>query len=191
MTRGTYEAYNRKLAIETGKLYFDGAVDNPGLEIRAMRKNQQVEAGVEITGTARAPIIRLISNPEVADTDKLAWLVLGRPAESGNAADSRALQNSAALLLAGAGTSPLQTRIAKALGLDELSLSQAQGAGETGGVVTVAKRISDRIYVIFEQSLATATYAIKVNYQLSRRLSLRTETGKIDAVDVFYSFSFD
>src|SRR5690349_11956399 len=53
VVRGTYQAYGRKLDIEKGTLYFAGPLDNPGLQIRAMRKNQQVEAGVEITGTAK------------------------------------------------------------------------------------------------------------------------------------------
>jgi hypothetical protein len=34
--------------IEKGALYFTGPLDNPGLEIRAMRLHQQVEAGVDM-----------------------------------------------------------------------------------------------------------------------------------------------
>ncbi|MEO8626523.1 MAG: translocation/assembly module TamB domain-containing protein [Betaproteobacteria bacterium] len=190
VTRGTYEAYGYTLEIERGKLHFAGPINNPALDIRAMRKNQQVEAGVEVTGTARAPLVRLVSVPDVADPDKLSWLVLGHGPESNSRSDTQALQSSAALLLAGAGTSPLQTRIAKSLGLDEVTVS-ADDAIAPGGVVTLSKRISQRIYVSFEQSLATASNAIKVNYQLTRRWSLRTESGKTDAVDLFYSFSFD
>jgi translocation and assembly module TamB len=190
ITRGTYEAYGRKLEIEKGTLYFTGPLDNPGLNIRAMRKNQQVEAGVEITGTVRAPLVRLISNPEVPDQEKLAWLVLGRKVDAGSRTDTQALQSSAALLLADMGTSPLQKRLAQELGLDEISISAAE-AGGTGGVVTLAKRISDRIYVIVESGLGSAGTAIKVNYQLSRRWSLRTESGHSEAVDLFYTLSWD
>ncbi|HSG99295.1 MAG TPA: translocation/assembly module TamB domain-containing protein, partial [candidate division Zixibacteria bacterium] len=69
---GTYEAYGRRLQIDRGTIYFAGPVNNPSLNIRAMRKNQQVEAGVEITGTARDPRIRLVSEPNVSDPNKLA-----------------------------------------------------------------------------------------------------------------------
>jgi translocation and assembly module TamB len=198
IARGTYEAYGRKLDIDKGTLYFTGPLDNPGLNIRAMRKNQQVEAGVQITGTARAPVVALVSNPEVSDPEKLSWLLLGRKVDANNRTDAQALQSSAALLLADVGTSPLQKRIARGLGLDELGFSAADstttGTGTTGGsggVVTLGKRISDRIYVLFEGGLGTAASVIKVNYQISRRWSLRTESGRIDAVDVFYSFSWD
>jgi len=190
IARGTYEAYGRKLEIEKGIFYFTGPLDNPGLNIRAMRKNQQVEAGVEVTGTVRAPVVRLVSNPEVPDTDKLAWLVLGHKADTAGHTDSQALQQSAALLLADVGTSPLQKQIAQRLGLDELSVSSSE-TGSTGGVVTLGKRISERIYVIFERGLGAASTAVKVNYQLSRRWSVRTESGRTDAIDIFYSISWD
>jgi translocation and assembly module TamB len=192
VARGTYDAYGRKLDIEKGKLHFTGPVDNPALEIRAMRKNQQVEAGVEITGTAKAPQVRLVSNPEVPDPEKMAWLVLGHKADTKNHSDTQALQSSAALLLAGAGTSTQQNKIAHSLGLDEVNMTPSESTtGGTTAVVSAAKRISDRVYVTFEQSLDAATKVVRVNYQLSRRWTLRTETGTTDAVGVFYSLSFD
>ena len=192
VARGTYDAYGRKLDIEKGKLHFAGPVDNPALEIRAMRKNQEVEAGVEITGTARTPQVRLVSKPEVPDAEKVAWLVLGHKLDSKNHSDTQALQSSAALLMAGAGASPQQARIARSLGLDEVSMvPTASATGGTTAVVTVAKRISERIYVTFEQSLDAASKVMRVNYQLSRRWTLRTEAGTSDAVGLFYSLSFD
>ena len=51
--RCTYTAYGQRLTIERGKLYFDGPLDNPGLDVLALRKNLPVEAGVEVTGTVR------------------------------------------------------------------------------------------------------------------------------------------
>jgi translocation and assembly module TamB len=74
---GRFNAYGQKLEIERGILNFQGLIDNPGLNIRAVRANLPVEAGVEVTGTARRPVVRLVSDPEVPDAEKLSWLVLG------------------------------------------------------------------------------------------------------------------
>ena len=187
---GTFEAYGRRLQIEEGVVYFAGPVNNPGLSIRAMRKNQPVEAGVEVSGTARDPRVRLVSNPEVSDPDKLAWLVLGRQAEYNNAQDNRALQSSATALAAGLGTTPFQQQLARAVGVDEISF--IPGTGQTqGGVVAVGKQLSDRIYVTQEIGTAAAQNTLRVSYQLTRRWSLRTESGHTDAVDLFFTFSFD
>lgn len=77
VAEGRYTAYGVRLAIERGALLFDGALDNPRLDILAVRRNQQVEAGVAITGTALSPRTALYSNPPVPDSQKLQWLVLG------------------------------------------------------------------------------------------------------------------
>jgi translocation and assembly module TamB len=188
-TRGRYEAYGQKLTIERGALLFAGPVDNPGLDIRAMRKNLQVEAGVEVYGTARDPRIRLVSVPDVPDSEKIAWLVLGRRLDSANLSDVEKLQTSATAIAAGLGTLPLQQQVARAVGLDELRFT-ATGAS-TSGAVALGKRVSERIYVTLEQSLSEAGTRLLVSYQLSRRWSVRTESGKSDAIDLFYTWSFD
>jgi translocation and assembly module TamB len=191
VARGTYEAYGQRLDIDKGALYFSGPVDNPGLEIRALRKNLQVEAGVEVSGTARNPRIALISNPDVPDAQKLSWLVLGRPVEGTGTSDADKLQAAALALTAGLGTTPLQQQLARAVGLDEIRLASAGTSAEQTGVVAVGKRIGDRIYVTYEQSLSTATNILRISYQLTRNWSIRTESGTIDAVDVFYTLNFD
>ncbi len=190
VAEGSYSAYGQRLNIDRGEFYFRGPVDNPGLLIRALRKNQPVEAGVEVSGTARNPQVQLVSNPDVPDAEKLSWLVLGRPVESGSRQDAQALQSAAVALAAGLGTSPLQRQLAGAVGLDELRVGVGSEP-EQGGVVALGKRVSDKIYVSTEYSLSTATNTLRVSYQLARRWSLRTESGKSDAVDLFYTISFD
>ncbi len=188
--RGTYEAYGQRLVVEKGVFYFSGPVENPGLEILALRKNLQVEAGVEVTGTARDPRVRLVSIPDVPDPEKISWLVLGRRVESGETGDAAALQASAVALAAGLGTMPLQKQLARAVGVDELRVAPSND-GSQGGIVTAGKHLSDRVYVSYEQSLSAATNTLRISYQLSRRWSLRTESGETDAVDLFFTLFFD
>ena len=190
VARGTYVAYGQKLVIDKGVLRFAGPVDNPAVEVRAMRRNQEVAAGVEVTGTARNPLVRLISEPEVPDSEKLSWLVLGRRMESGATGDAQALQASAVAMAAGLGTMPLQQQLARAVGLDEISYMPSAD-GTDGGVVAVGKRISDKVYVSHHHSVSTASNTLRISYQLSRFWSLRTESGTTDAVDLFFTISFD
>ena len=54
------------------------------------------------------------------------------------------------------------------------------------------KRLSDRLYVSYEQGLGTVTSSlVKLDYALSRRWSLRAETGTSSGWGVFYRFSWD
>jgi translocation and assembly module TamB len=157
-----------------------------------MRLHQQVEAGVEITGTARNPRLRLVSKPDVPDGEKLAWLVLGRNVAATSKSDSEAMQANAMALAAQFGTASTNAQLAKAVGLDEIRLMPSSGTDSTtGGVVSLGKRLTDKVYVTYEYSVSKATSAIMLNYQLSQRWSIRTSTGTSDAVDLFYSLSFD
>jgi len=86
VAEGHYRAYGQQLAIERGVLLFDGPLDNPKLDILAVRKGQPVVTGVAITGTALSPHTALYSDPPVPDAQKLQWLVFGvGPGAAGDA----------------------------------------------------------------------------------------------------------
>ena len=196
VTSGQYAAYGQKLSIERGLIAFTGAYDNPSLNILAVRKRPEgealsetnVEAGVEVRGTAQAPTAKLVSTPSVSDSDKLAWLILGHGAETA-AGDEMALLTTAAGALFGGSGGGLQGKLASSLGLDEVGLSQAQGLEST--VVTVGKRLSSRAYLTFEQGTSTATSLVKLRYKLNRRITLQFQTGTNNALDVLYTWAFD
>ena len=138
--RATFLAYGQRLDVDPGVVIFDGPLDNPTLQITAWRRNQAVEAGVQITGTARAPSVNLVSQPPVPEGERLSWLVLGRPPSSATQADLGLLQAAAGALLAGGESVPLDRRIARRFGLDEITL---RGSAElTDRVVAVGKRLS-------------------------------------------------
>jgi translocation and assembly module TamB len=186
----TFLAYGQTLEVDPGVLIFDGPLDNPSLQITAWRRKQAVEAGVQVTGTMRAPTVQLVSQPPVPEGERLSWLVLGRPPSGATQADLGLLQAAAGALLAGGESVPLDRRIARRFGLDELSL---RGSGElTDRVFAVGKRLSDRLYVSYEQGLgAVATNLLKLDYALGRRWTLRAETGSSSGGGLFYRYSWD
>jgi translocation and assembly module TamB len=191
---GTYRAYGQNLNIEQGTLRFGGAYDNPALDILALRPNLTQEVGVEISGTAQLPVVRLYSNPDLPDADKLSWLVLGHAANAGGA-ENAMLQQAALALLAGSGKSPTSALV-NAFGIDEVSLGQAATTnldGTSGSETTVklGKRISRDFYVAYERGLSGTFGAFYVFYDLSRRFTLRAESGAQNAVDLIFTTRFD
>ncbi|MBL0142341.1 MAG: translocation/assembly module TamB domain-containing protein [Betaproteobacteria bacterium] len=127
---GTYDAYGRTLTLERGALNFQGPVDNPGINILALRKGLAVEAGVEVLGTVARPKVRLVSSPEVPEAEKLAWLVLGRGRGDVSAADAATLVGAASTLL-GEGALPT-AKLIGGLGLDEVSVGSGLAWGPRG-----------------------------------------------------------
>lgn len=183
---GTFVAYGQVLTIERGILNFSGAVDNPGLNIRAMRKTTSVSAGVEVTGTAFAPIIKLVSIPNLAESEKLAWLVLGHGTDKASSNDSAVLSLAAAVLLSDSDSLPLQTKLARAAGLDELSLG---GNSVESTSLTLGKRLSSQLYLSYAKSISGLLDVARLTYSFDPSWSLRAEAGATSAVDMLYTFN--
>gem|GEM_PF-1642437 len=148
-----------------------------------------VEAGVQITGTALAPIAKLTSTPNVPDTEKLSWLVLGHGLAASNKSDYALLTSAAAGLLGSSDSASIQSRIAATLGVDEIGVSGI--GGTNGGLLTVGKQISSRLRVTFEQGFTKAATLIKARYNIYKRIDLQVQTGTESAIDIFYTFTFD
>ena len=187
---GTFKAYQRELKIEQGSVLFSGPLNNPALDIRAMRRGQEVEAGVSIRGTVLAPRITLVSEPTVTDAEKLSWLVLGRGLSGTGDADRDALQSAATSLLSGGAAAGLQSQIAGAFGFDDVSIGKG-GTDLQDRIITLGKRISDKLYVSFKQSLDDVGSVLLLRYTLTPRITLEGEAGTSSALSVFYNFAFD
>jgi translocation and assembly module TamB len=106
---------------------------------------------------------------------------------SGRSSDYAALSAASAALL-GRNGKPITTQIAQQFGLDDISVQSSGTATGTstnpvaGQVVVFGKRISDRLTLGYEQGLSLATSALRLEYELSRRVTLRAEAGQVSGV---------
>jgi translocation and assembly module TamB len=183
---GEYRAYNQRLDVERGVLRFTGRIDNPALDIVAIRPNITQRVGVLITGTAQAPFIRLFAEPDLPDAEKLAWLVTGRASPSGGA--EAALVQEAALTLLSSRRSGGGSGLAGTLGLDQLSVRRDSSEG---AVVTLGKQFARNFYASYERSLSGALGTLSIFYDVSRRLTVRAQAGERAGVDLIFTFAFD
>ena len=189
--RGRYRAYGQELDVETGVARFNGPVDNPALDILAIRPNIAHRAGVQITGSAQSPRVRLYSEPALSDAETLSWVVLGR-ASATSGGESVLLQQAALALLGGLGKGGTGGSLAGRFGLDEIGF---KGPGSGGDVresaVTVGKRLSKDFYVTYERSLAGTLGTLFIFYDLTQRLTLRGQAGQRSGVDLIYTLKYD
>ena len=189
---GQYRAYGQRLDVEQGIIRFTGAIDNPTLDILAIRPNLTQRVGVQITGTALLPSVRLYAQPELPDAEKLSWLVVGRASASGGA--EAALLQQAALALLGSKSGGMSGGLAASLGLDELSFrGPSSGADGTasGGAITLGKRFSRNFYAAYERSISGALGTLFVFYDLSQRFTIRAQAGQQSAVDLIFTIPYD
>ena len=189
---GQYQAYGQRLDVEQGQLRFTGAVDNPALDILAIRPNLVQRVGVQINGTALLPRVRLYAQPELPDSEKLSWLVLGRSSASGGG--EAALLQQAALALLGSKSGGMSGGLAASLGLDELSFRGASSNADgntTEGAVTLGKRFSRNFYAAYERSISGALGTLFIFYDLSQRLTIRAQAGQQSGIDLIFTVPYD
>lgn len=183
---GHYAAYGQKLEIRRGTLVFTGDAANPRLDVLALRTNVDIEVGVAITGPAQSPRVRLHSNPELSETDKLSWLVLGRDPAGLGRADTAVLQRAALALLAGEGEAPTDTLV-RNLGLDDFSVRQDEdAAGTRETVVSLGKQLSRRWYVGYERGVNATVGTWQLIYRVAQRFTLRAQSGAENALDAIW-----
>ncbi|MFA6921691.1 MAG: translocation/assembly module TamB domain-containing protein, partial [Gallionella sp.] len=90
----------------------------------------------------------------------------------------------------------LTGQLKQALGVDELSLQQDSTSSISDNplssqIVTVGKRLSSRAFISYAQGVTAVAGVTKLTYILTPRVNIVTQAGVDNAIDVFYTFSFD
>lgn len=206
---GRFEAYGQRLDITRGILTFQGLPDNPALDVRAVRRGLPVEPGVELSGTAQRPVVRLISDPDMPDNEKLSWLILGHGPESVGIGDASVLLSAAGGLL-GNDSGNLVAQLKQTFGIDDFGVRQGNLDGSGGRqpgsrvvasgidtsmatgnqILSIGKRLSSSATLSYEQSLGTAESIVKLSVELTRQITLVGRAGSDNALDVFYTLTW-
>ncbi len=189
--KGQYRAYGQQLDVETGVARFNGPFDNPALDILAIRPNISQRAGVQITGTAQSPRVKLYSEPALSDAETLSWVVLGR-ASATSGGESALLQQAALALIGHVSKGTSGGSLAGRFGLDELGFKGPGSGGDLReSAVTLGKRLSKDFYLTYERSLGGTFGTIFIFYDLTQRLTLRGQAGQTSGLDLIYTLKYD
>ncbi len=180
---GTYKAYGQNLSIETGHVMFAGtALDNPGLDIRAVRKirgasgspgNDTITVGLQVRGTAQIPVLTVFSRPSMAQSEALSYLITGKPL-SGLKSGEGDMLGSAARALGSAGGDLLASKIGARMGLDA-GVSDSAALG--GAAFTVGKYLSPKLYLSYGVGLFSPGEVVTLKYLFNRRWNFEAENA--------------
>ena len=172
---GTYEIFGQSLEIERGRVLFAGPLTSPGLDVRAVRRVDEVVAGVMVSGPIRQPETQVFSEPAMPQASALSYLLFGRPPASGAGSGEGQMLSQALSALAATGGNRLGERLAGGLGLDEITFDSGSTAEDT--TVAVGKYLTPKLYFRYGVGLLEPVSAFLVRYRLSDRFSVETFTG--------------
>lgn len=183
---GRFRGYGQRLQLRRAQILFAGPISQPYLDIEAIRKVNDVVAGLRLTGPADAPISEVFSEPGMAQEQALAYLILGRPlgADSG---DSNLL-GQAALALGMAGSTPLAKNVAESLGIEDFQLD-TEGSGLTTSVVATGY-LTDKLSLRYGVGVFEQANQLALRYDLTKRLYLEAVGGLASSLDFFYRIDF-
>lgn len=182
---GRYEGFGQRLEIERGRLLFaGGVVTDPRLNVRALRKIQEIEAGIDLTGTVSNPHAVLFSDPAMSETDVLSYMMFGRPASTASQSEGSALAG-AATSIGLSGGELLAKTIGARFGIEDVRVENT-GSSETTSLV-LGTYLTPRMYVQYGVGLFDPINTLTIRYDLSKRWRVEAESGESQGGDLLFS----
>ncbi len=181
---GTYLAYARKLDIQRGRLIFTGGpIDNPGVDLRAVKVFPDVTAGVNVRGTLLQPRMSFFSEPPLTQSQIVSLILAGGSLETTQkGAGNVALAQAGALLASQVGSH---------VGIPDVSL-ESDTTNETS--LVLGRYLSPRLYVSYGISLTEQLNTLKLRYTLGDHWTVKTEVGQgvngqVSGIDLEYTIN--
>ena len=183
---GRYRAYGQRLTVRRARLLFAGPIDQPYLDIEAIRQTDDVIAGIRLSGSAEQPTTQIFSEPAMSQEQALSYLVLGRPLSTTGEDNNMLAQ--AALGLGLMGSSGVTSSLASNLGIQDFQLD-TQGSGNTTSVVA-SGNISEKLSLRYGVGVFEPANTIALRYKLSKKVYLEAASGVASSLDIFYKRDF-
>lgn len=190
---GIYRLRGQDLKIRRGRLLFANTfIDDPGVDVDAIREIDTVTVGVRLKGTLKQPQLTIFSEPAMSDSDALSYLILGHAASQSTATEGESMQNRAAAMGFVAGD-VLSQEIGGRLGLDEMRVDVGDTAEKTA--LVMGKYLSPKVYVRYFSGIVESSNIVQLRYQLSKRVQIQTEGGyrgsqSVTGGDIFFTIEY-
>ncbi|WP_426205426.1 translocation/assembly module TamB domain-containing protein [Pseudomonas sp. TWP3-1] len=183
---GRYRAYGQRLTVRRARLLFAGPLDQPYLDIEAIRQTDDVIAGIRLSGSAEQPTTQIFSEPAMSQEQALSYLVLGRPLSTTGEDNNMLAQ--AALGLGLMGSSGVTSGLAKDLGIQDFQLD-TQGSGDTTSVVA-SGNLTEKLSLRYGVGVFEPASTIALRYKLSKKVYVEVASGVASSLDIFYKRDF-
>jgi translocation and assembly module TamB len=185
VVKGSYKTYGINLDIARGRIYYAGGpIDQPRLDIQALRKVGDVRAGVTIAGTPATMTVKLYSVPNMPDSSILSYIVLGQPLAYTSEQTGLVTRAAGQLISTTSAYTPIQATP------PGVAPSKSVGTTLSQSMVSIGRYLTPSLYVSYGRSLLTGANLVRLRYELSRHWEVETQTGTESGGDVFFKINF-
>jgi len=182
---GQYEAYGQELELRRARIVFVGPLSEPYLDIEAIRRVDNVVAGIRLSGPVSEPETEVFSEPSMPQSDALSYVILGRSPQSRG---EEGQMSQAALSLGLTQASKVTQGLGNELGIRNLTL-EAEGSGDEASVVA-SGYITDELSLRYGVGIFEPITTVALRYDLGRYFYLEAASGLAASLDIFYTRDF-
>ncbi|MEF3075439.1 translocation/assembly module TamB domain-containing protein [Methylobacter sp. Wu1] len=186
MKEARYEQYGQDLTVRKGRFAFNGPVDNPWLDVEAVRvsNDKKVTAVLSVSGSSKAPRTRIYSEPALPEAEALAYLITGRPLNQ--ASESEGNMIAGAALSYGAGK---VAWLANKFGADQFEVKEGKTLQDT--LLAVGRHLTPEFYIGTKVGLFNKQAVLVLRRMLTKALSVETEAGTSQRIKLNYQIETD
>ncbi len=188
--RGFYTFYGKKMVINEGEFTFSGGEKfNPALNLNALYtfrtpEREKKTLSLVVGGDLEEPIITFaIGKQDIPEADAIAYLLFGQPFDQLNDGSQSGVSDAiASRLFSNMIASQLSKTLGKTLNLDLVEVDPTDNWQNT--TFTVGKYLTNDLFVTYQRSFGESDdneisrETISLEYEFTKRLSLRLLTGK-------------
>ncbi|WP_225316471.1 MULTISPECIES: translocation/assembly module TamB domain-containing protein [Marinobacter] len=185
LVEGQYEAYGQELELRRARLMFVGPLTEPYLDIEAIRRVDNVVAGIRLSGPVSSPQTEVFSEPEMPQTDALSYVILGRAPQSRG---DEGQMSRAAISLGLTQANKVTQGLGEELGIRNLML-EAEGSGDESAVVA-SGYLTDELSIRYGVGIFEPITTVALRYDLGRYFYLEAASGLAASLDIFYTRDF-
>ena len=186
MIKARYKSYGQDLTVRKGRFLFNGPVDNPWLDVEAIRvsNSKKVTAILNLTGSLQKPETRISSDPALPEAEALAYLITGKPLNQVSKSEGNMLASAA--LSYGGGKAAWFT---EKLGIDEFEVQEGETLQDT--LVSVGQYLTPDFYVGTKVGLFNKQAAMVLKHKITDAINVETEAGTSQRVKLNYEIDTD
>ena len=186
---GKFQAYGQDLAINNGRLIFNGSPKLVGMDVRATRTVGKQIVGIHLGGNILNPKSQIFSDPTLEESEALSYLLTGNSLSSASGQES-ALLLSAVRGLGITGNGSIVQQIGASFGLDDVNI--VTGSDLQSSELALGKRLGSRLYVRYLIGLFDQTQKIAIEYKINKFLSFEAQTSvEAFGLDFIYEIETD
>ncbi|KXO08300.1 Uncharacterized protein YtfN [Moritella sp. JT01] len=188
---GRYRSFGQDLSIRKGQIVFSGPIENPYLNVEAIRNTEVTEdnviVGVRLIGPVKKPLFTIFSEPEMPQTRMISYLLRGRDIDS---EDETSQDDVITVMLVGSSLGQGKDVISflgDTLGVKDFAIDTRGQGNDT--LVEVSGYVLPGVQIRYGIGLFTDLSEVIVRYEIIPKLYIELVSGVGKAVDIYYKFN--